>query len=179
MAKRAVRKSVDEQVAELQRKVYGSVAKHDPAMVAYTITADAKGEVVAALDVLSATIEHAGRSYRAAGLSWVLTDPERRHEGHGSRLVAAALMHLRRQPIDLVIFTCDRPLEGFYRKAGFETLPGTVLVGGTREEPFASDQEGFDKVTVAAFVSAEARQHAADFTGARVGLYSGAVDKLW
>ena len=42
--------------------------------------------------------------------------------------------------LDLGIFTCDRPLREFYQRAGWEELPGTVLVGGTPQEPFASDQ---------------------------------------
>ena len=54
-----------------------------------------------------------------------------------------------------------------------------MLVGGTPDEPFPSDQEGFDEVTMAAFVSAEAKRHAADFEGARVGLCSGTVGRLW
>ena len=78
---------------------------------------------------------------------------------------------------DLGIFTCDRPLGPFYESAGWAVIPGAVLVGGTPEEPFPSDQ--WDKVTLAAFFSAKARRGAASFAGARIGLYAGRIDKLW
>ncbi|MFJ8015145.1 hypothetical protein [Streptomyces sp. NPDC096339] len=35
--------------------------------------------------------------------------------------------------------------------AGFEVLPGTVLVGGTPEVPLGTDGPGFDKEVPAAF----------------------------
>jgi hypothetical protein len=78
---------------------------------------------------------------------------------------------------DLAIFTCDTPLKSFYESAGFSELPGTVLVGGTRQQPFRSDQ--FDKITVAAFFSSRSRAHLADFAGRDIGLYPGDIDKLW
>jgi len=78
---------------------------------------------------------------------------------------------------DLGIFTCDTELAGFYRKAGWQLLPGTMLIGGTREEPFPSDQ--FDKVTLGSLFSPHAQRHAADFEHARIELYPGNVDKLW
>ena len=56
-------------------------------------------------------------------------------------------------------------------------LPGTVLVGGTPEAPFPSDQ--FDKVTMARFFSPHARTLADTFVGCRIELYPGEIDKLW
>jgi hypothetical protein len=78
---------------------------------------------------------------------------------------------------DLGIFTCDTELAGFYQEAGWRLLPGTVLMGGTPEEPFPSDQ--FDKVTLGALFTAHALGHAADFEHARIELYSGTIDRLW
>jgi aminoglycoside 2'-N-acetyltransferase I len=52
-----------------------------------------------------------------------------------------------------------------------------VLVGGTPAAPFPSDQ--WDKVTLASFFSPRAREAAERFAGARIGLYPGAIDKLW
>ena len=81
--------------------------------------------------------------------------------------------------LDLGLFTCDRPLQGFYQCAGWQLLTGTVLVGGTPDAPFPSDQPGFDKVTMGDFFSAAARREHGLFLGARIGLYPGEIDRLW
>jgi len=137
------------------------------------------GIVLAALDVLSKVIVHAGRRYRAGGLSTVVTRPEARGRGHGRYLVTAARTAMAAKDLDLGLFTCDRPLQPFYERAGWQALAGTVLVGGTRLSPFPSDQPGFDKVTMADFFSHEARRHRSSFQHARIELYPGEIDKLW
>jgi hypothetical protein len=91
--------------------------------------------------------------------------------------VEAAREAIEASGVDLGIFTCDRPLQAFYEGAGWQLLPGTVLVGGTPESPFPSDQ--FDKVTMARFFSPRARDRADTFVGSRIELYPGAIDKLW
>ena len=75
-----------------------------------------------------------------------MTDEAYRGQGHGLRLVRAARRTMAELGRDLGIFTCDTELAGFYRRAGWQLLPGTVLIGGTPEQPFPSDQ--FDKVTL-------------------------------
>jgi predicted GNAT family N-acyltransferase len=167
------------QVEDLQQKVYGEVASHDQSLSPVTYAWLQGQRVVATLDVLSKEISHAGHDYRASGLSWVLTDPEARHHGHGRDLVSAVRNELSRQPVDLVIFTCDTPLRAFYESAGFEQLPGTVIVGGVPDQPFPSDQPGFDKVTMAALLSPRAKEAHAGFAHARIPLYPGTTDKLW
>jgi predicted N-acetyltransferase YhbS len=150
---------------------------HDPALRPLSRLLVDDGTVVAALDVLSKDIVHAGESYAASGLATVVTDPSRRRRGHGLTLVEAARDAIGRRGADLAIFTCDRPLARFYERAGFETLAGTALIGGTREDPFPSDR--FDKVTLARFFSGRARAAAADFVGARIELFPGRIDRLW
>ena len=71
-----------------------------------------------------------------------------------------------------------RPGPGlFYRRAGWRILPGTVLIGGTPENPFPSDR--FDKVVLAGLFTDHAREHAASFDQARIELYPGEIDRLW
>lgn len=135
--------------------------------------------MLAALDILSKDLAHAGAIYRAAGLSTVVTGAEVRGSGHGRRLVTAARESMPKRGIDLGIFTCDRELAGFYQRAGWEVLVGTILVGGTADAPFPSDQPGFDKVTLAAFFSPAAQANRAGFEPARIELYPGEIDKLW
>jgi aminoglycoside 2'-N-acetyltransferase I len=150
---------------------------HDPALCPLSMLLIEDGVVVAALSILSKDLAHRGQSYAASGLSTVVTDPGRRGKGYGGRLVAAARAQIEHSGADLGIFTCDRPLQAFYEAAGWSTLIDTVLIGGTPEEPFPSDQ--FDKVTMAAFFSAKAVRAADSFNHCRIELYPGTRDKLW
>ncbi|MEV4440196.1 GNAT family N-acetyltransferase [Streptomyces sp. NPDC049577] len=153
---------------------------HDPALrpVAMLLVSP-EGEVVAALDILSKELAHGGRTYRASGLSSVVTDAAHRGAGHGRRLVAAARAEMIARGADLGLFTCDRELRGFYESAGFEVLEGSVLVGGTPEAPFPSDRPGFDKVTLGAFFTERAQRDADAFRGVRIALHPGEIDRLW
>ena len=155
----------------------GLAETHDPALRPVSMLLIEGDRVLAALDILSKDITHGGRRYAASGLSTVVTDPVERGKGFGRRLVLAARDAIRDSGADLGVFTCDRHLQAFYESAGWQTLVDTVLVGGTVDAPFPSDR--FDKVTMAAFFSAQARDHAEEFQHARIELYPGDRDKLW
>ncbi|BCJ72042.1 N-acetyltransferase [Catellatospora sp. IY07-71] len=151
---------------------------HDPALAPIAmLLVDDTGIVVAALDILTKEITHAGQRFLARGLSRVVTGSRHRGRGHGRRLVAAARDTIERSGADLGIFTCDSELRGFYESAGWPHLPGAVLIGGTPEDPFPSDR--FDKVTMAAFFTGRACAQAHTFPGTRVALYPGVIDRLW
>ncbi|MEU6071309.1 MULTISPECIES: GNAT family N-acetyltransferase [Streptomyces] len=176
------------QVREIQEQAWpsepGAVAPpdapaHDPALRPLSMLLVDDGRVVAALDILSKEIVHAGGRYAAGGLSTVVTRSETRGRGHGRRLVAAARETMLERKLDLGLFTCDSPLRAFYESAGWAVLPGAVLIGGTPQFPFPSDRPGFDKVTMAGFFSPEARRAEALFRDSRVELYPGEIDKLW
>ncbi|MEU7642005.1 MULTISPECIES: GNAT family N-acetyltransferase [unclassified Streptomyces] len=176
------------QVGEIQEQAWPSepgviprldAPVHDPALRPRSMLLLADGTVLAALDILTKEITHAGRGYVAGGLSTVVTHREARGRGHGRRLVAAAREALATDAYDLGLFTCDRPLRAFYESAGWHHLPDTVLVGGTPQAPFPSDRPGFDKVTMADFFSPRARRDRASFRGSRIALHSGDIDKLW
>lgn len=150
---------------------------HDPLLRPLSMMLVDDRRVISALDVLSKELTHRGQRYAAGGLSTVVTDEALRGKGFGQRLVEAARDVIATSGADLGIFTCDFPLQAFYERAGWQVLPGTVLVGGTRAVPFPSDQ--FEKVTMARFFSARARRRAKEFVGCRVELYPGEIDKLW
>lgn len=156
-------------------------AGHDPALQPLTmLLLDKDDTVLAVLDILRKPLRHAGGLYAAAGLSAVATREDLRGRGHGRRLVTAAHHAMAQElNLDIGIFTCDRPLRRLYERAGWEHLPGTVLVGGTPAEPFPSDQPGFDKTTLAAFFSPIARRARRSFEAARIELYPGEIDRLW
>ncbi|MFI9204933.1 GNAT family N-acetyltransferase [Streptomyces sp. NPDC053048] len=158
------------------------------------------GAVVAVLDILTKDVTHGGHTYRAAGLSAVVTAARHRGKGNGRQLVAAARELIAgsgadaglgslplagpgsrplARSVDLALFTCDRPLRAFYESAGWGVLDGAVLIGGTPEAPFPSDQPGFDKVTMAAFFTERAKRNAAAFRHSRIGLHPGEIDRLW
>ncbi|OLZ68908.1 GNAT family N-acetyltransferase [Streptomyces sp. IMTB 2501] len=177
------------QVRELQEQAWpsppGSLApadtpSHDPALRPLSmLLVDDESTVLAALDILSKEIVHAGRRYAAGGLSTVVVARESRGHGYGRRLVAAARETMVTRGLDLGLFTCDSPLRAFYEGAGWRVLPGAVLIGGTPGDPFPSDRPGFDKVTMAGFFSADARRAEASFRHSRIELYPGQIDKLW
>ncbi|MFF8260446.1 GNAT family N-acetyltransferase [Streptomyces virginiae] len=170
------------QVADLEAEAWpGSDPGHDPALEPRALLlVDRHGTVAAALALLYKEIRLAGRTYRAAGLSSVVTRTAVRGQGLGGRLVAAALAELAAdRAVDLALFSCDRPLAPFYEAAGFAPLPGTVLVGGTPEEPLATDAPGFDKAVMAAFFTDAPAGDREAFTGVRVPLHPGSVDRLW
>lgn len=152
---------------------------HDPALRPLSMLLVDRGMVLAALDILSKQITHAGHRYGAGGLSTVVTRKEARGRGHGRRLVAAAHQMMITGGLDLGLFTCDRTLQAFYESAGWHLLPGTVIIGGTPIAPFPSDQPGFDKVTMGDFFSPAARREQASFHNARIELYPGQIDRLW
>jgi len=150
---------------------------HDPALRPLSMLLVEEGRVLSALDILSKDLTHAGQRFAASGVSTMVTDEAQRGKGFGRTLIEAAKDEMGSGGADLGIFTCDAPLRSFYEHGGFAVLPGTVLVGGTRNEPFPSNL--FDKVTLAAFFSERAKLAAASFEHARVGLYPGSIDKLW
>jgi GNAT superfamily N-acetyltransferase len=176
------------QVRELQEQAWPSAdgpagppqaPVHDPLLRPLSMLAVEGATVVAALDVLFKEIVHAGGRYAAGGVSTVVTRRESRGRGYGRRLVAAAREAMIGRGLDLGLFTCDRTLRVFYEGAGWRALPGTVLVGGTPQDPFPSDRPGFDKVTMADFFSPAARRAEATFHGSRIPLYPGEIDALW
>ena len=180
----AVPRELRDQVVALQDQAWppddattGSDPIHDPALRPLSMLLVDGGRVISALDILSKELTHAGARLQASGLSTMVTDRAERGKGLGSILAAAAKDEMGAGGADLGIFTCDAPLRRFYERAGFAVLPGTVLVGGTPDDPFPSDR--FDKVTLAAFFTDLARRAASSFEHARIELYPGSIDKLW
>jgi aminoglycoside 2'-N-acetyltransferase I len=156
----------------------GLASSHDPALSAISLLLlDDDDRVLSALDVLSKPLDHAGETFGASGISVMLTDPELRRRGLGRTLAAAARAFMAANGADVGIFTCDAELRSFYESAGWRHLAGSVLVGGTPEEPFPSDTLG--KVVMADFFTPKARAAESAFVGARIGLYPGEIDRLW
>lgn len=84
--------------------------------------------------LLPLTLEHAGESFRVDGFGNLFTFPPYRREGLGSGVLARAMEAIRAGGADLSILFCDPANEGFYRRAGWETLPSPTFVGDHRHE---------------------------------------------
>jgi len=141
---------------------------HDPRTSPVCMLLVEGDRVLAYLAVPSTTIDHAGRTYRASGLSAVSTHPAHLRQGHAARLITAARAWIEASDADLGVFTCDPPLVPLYEACGWTHMPSTVVVGGTREQPFRAD--GLGKATLMCFFSPSARERRADFEGADVYL---------
>jgi aminoglycoside 2'-N-acetyltransferase I len=156
---------------------------HDPllspvAVLILESDASPEGEhVVATLDILSKTIQHAGQTYLSSGLSAVVTDRSRRRDGIGTTLVTSAREHIRATAADLTVFSCEEALISFYTRCGFDVLPGTVLIGGTPSDPLRTDDLG--KTVLADLISPLAIAHAHNFVDTQIALFPGVIDKLW
>jgi aminoglycoside 2'-N-acetyltransferase I len=151
---------------------------HDQALAPVSVLLiDDDEQVLSALDILSKPIAHASETFDASGISALVTDERLRGKGYGRRTAREAIGLMREMGADLGIFTCDSPLQGFYEAAGWQDLPGTVLIGGTPGAPFPSDR--FDKVTMGSFFTPKAKAAEAAFIGARIELYPGLIDRLW
>jgi aminoglycoside 2'-N-acetyltransferase I len=141
---------------------------NDPELHAMICSALVGGQLASHVSVPRKTIAHRGKSYKAYGLSGVLTLPPFRGQGYGERVVRAATAFMEEDGADLGLFTCDPPLRSFYERCGWTVLEGASLVGGTRDKPFPSDTLG--KMSFARFFSARARAHEKDFAGAAIWL---------
>lgn len=155
----------------------GPGTEHDPALAPVIMLLVSDDTLLASLAILSKDIEHLGARYSASGLSAVVTDRAHRGRGHGRLLVSAARQAIIASGSDLALFTCDPELAGFYLRAGWTLLAGTVLIGGTPADPLPSDR--LAKLTFGSFFSARAVAAAGSLLGARIELYPGDRDRLW
>jgi predicted GNAT family N-acyltransferase len=174
------------QVREIQRQQWPLADQpdlerpvHDPRLGTHTMLLVEDETVVASLDLLFKRISHTGVLFEVGGLSTVVTRETSRGRGLGLQLITAAREAMGARGLDAALFTADRHLSPFYERAGFQVLLGTVLIGGTPDAPFPSDQPGFDKVTLGEFYSPAARAARFAFDHARVELFPGEIDKLW
>ena len=132
--------------------------------------------VVSHVAVPRKDIKHEGQTYRAFGLSEVMTHPSFRHQGFGLQLVKEATTFISNNEPDIALFTCQPPLVSFYTQGGYEHIPNTPLVGGTRNKPFRSDSLGLS--TMIHFFSEKAQQNRSAFVGADIYLELG-ENMLW
>lgn len=95
--------------------------------------------VVAHLEIVWRMLGHAGETYKAYGITGVLTFPSFRGEGWAARLVSAATERIDASDGDLGIFSCAPSLEPLYARDGWIPLhDGRFLVGDSPESAVES-----------------------------------------
>lgn len=133
-------------------------------------------KVISHVAVPRKSIKHEEQTYKAFGLSEVMTDPSHRHQGFGLQLVKEATSFIQKNEPDIGLFTCQPALVSFYTQGGWEHIKNTNLIGGTRNKPFRSDSLGLS--TMIRFFSEKAQQNCSAFEGADVYLELG-EKMLW
>jgi aminoglycoside 2'-N-acetyltransferase I len=141
---------------------------HDPARNPLALLLLDAGAVIGYLAIPSTTIRLADHTYRASGLSAVITHPDHRRRGHGHQLVVGAREAIAASGADIGVFTCDPPLVSFYVGCGWTPMPRTAVVGGTRARPFPAAPLG--KQTMMGFFSPLAITRRRDFELATLSL---------
>lgn len=119
---------------------------------------------------------HQNEEYLAYGLSEVVTHPCYRRRGFAAQTIKKAAEFIIAQQADISIFTCAEEKVGFYSRCGWEKMPGTCFVGGTRAKPFRSD--GLRLATMMMFLSQKAKNHRKDFQNADITFDLG-ENQLW
>jgi len=86
-------------------------------------------------------IKHLDETYKVYALSGMFTYPQFRKQGYGERILNAAKKYMLAQDGDMIIV--HSTLQGFYEKAGFESMPHIVTLVGDPSNPTKSDEKVF------------------------------------
>jgi hypothetical protein len=108
-------------------------------------------------------IEHAGETYRTAGLGGVMTYPNFRAEGYGKQIVADVTQYIARSDVDFGMLFTAPSLENFYSIHGWVAIPGMIVLVGDKNAPNVRDE-----FTMMYPVSERGQQAVKAFAGARV-----------
>ncbi len=98
------------------------------------------GVLIAHIAVLWKSLEHAGTTYKAYGLSGVFTYPAFRGQGFGEQVVRAGTDYIDGSDADIGIFHCEPSLAPFYSRAGWTPLPGATTLEGNPAAPEVSGE---------------------------------------
>lgn len=98
------------------------------------------GLVISHAQVVWKSLDHAGETYKAYGITGVLTFPSFRDQGYGLRVVQAATDAIARSDADVGMFFCDPGLADFYARCGWLPMPDTITWLGPRDGLVASDE---------------------------------------
>jgi hypothetical protein len=135
------------QVRDFVRIVWSGSNVDDPSVPLGDQTRDPINFVVVDGDMLIShaqvttfSIEHAGETYRVAGVGGVMTYPNFRNGGYGAQIVAAATQHIAASDVDFGMLFTSPELEKFYNRKGWVVLPGITIMTGDKSNPRVRDE---------------------------------------
>ena len=85
-------------------------------------------------------LDHAGETYKAYGLSGVLTYPAFRGQGYGKRIVERGTAYIDASDADIAMFHCDKSLKEFYMRCGWIPMETAVTYVGPKTNPYVSNE---------------------------------------
>jgi GNAT superfamily N-acetyltransferase len=85
-------------------------------------------------------LDHAGETYKAYGLSGVLTYPAFRNQGYGKRIVERGTAYIEASNADIAMFHCDKSLKKFYESCGWIPMETAVTYVGDKTDPRISNE---------------------------------------
>jgi aminoglycoside 2'-N-acetyltransferase I len=103
-------------------------------------------------------LDHAGKTYKAYGLSGVFTYPDFQRQGYGKRLVRKGTEYIDQSDADIGMFHCDKKLKDFYKDFGWIPMETAVTYIGDKNHPVISDE-----LLMMRFLSAHGKQGRPDF----------------
>ncbi len=110
-------------------------------------------------EILWKWLAHNGFTYKAYGLSGVLTYPEFRGQGYGMQIVRAGTNYIKASDADLGMFNCHPSLKGFYyTSTDWIAMETSVTLVGDRQHPLPSDE-----LLMMLFLTERAKSHRGDF----------------
>lgn len=145
---------LDCQVRDFVRIVWSDAKIDDPATLPDPRYDDAMHLVVVDGDmlishaqVITVTIDHAGETYRVCGVTGVLTYPNFRKQGYGSRVVTAANKYINESGADFGLLFTGLNLKDFYNRQGWVNIPTVIILFGDKDHPVEHERAMLYPVT--------------------------------
>lgn len=114
----------------------------DPALFVCAFVLLVEDTVVSHAAIYQKEVQLAGEHYLAYGIGEVVCDERYRCKGYASMLLQRVYDFINTKQVDLTIFTCAPARVALYTRIGWEWRKDVVLIGGSIEEPFRSDELG-------------------------------------
>lgn len=114
----------------------------DPALFVCAFVLLVEDVVVSHAAIYQKEVQLAGEYYLAYGVGEVVCDERYRCKGYTTMLLRSVYDFIDMQQADLTIFTCSPARVALYTRIGWEWKKDAVLIGGSKQQPFRSDELG-------------------------------------
>lgn len=121
-------------------------------------------------------LQHQQDQYQVYGLSEVITHLDYRNNGLATQLIKKSIQYIINQHADLSIFTCKQKNTSLYTSCGYQIMPTTCFIGGTKENPINSHR--LNLVTMMILLTPKAKHNMQTFENTDLVFELG-ENKLW